>query len=97
MPDKYSASVVEAVLRDGGNAVDAAVAAGARFWVQAAEAHNLPFFSVVSLLVTLGYTTLLAVVAPAKTPPAVVERMNREVKAVLADTKPHYHFLGGFG
>ena len=42
-----------------------AVAAGARFWVQAAEAHNLPFFSVVSLLVTLGYTTLLAVVAPA--------------------------------
>ena len=27
----------------------------------------------------------LAVVAPAKTPPAIVERMNREVKAVLAD------------
>jgi tripartite-type tricarboxylate transporter receptor subunit TctC len=27
----------------------------------------------------------LAVVAPAKTPPAIVERMNREVRAVLAD------------
>ena len=27
----------------------------------------------------------LAMVAPAKTPPAIVERMNREVKAVLAD------------
>ena len=27
----------------------------------------------------------LAVVAPAKTPPAIIERMNREVKAVLAD------------
>jgi tripartite-type tricarboxylate transporter receptor subunit TctC len=27
----------------------------------------------------------LAVVAPAKTPPAIVERMNREVKAVLTD------------
>jgi tripartite-type tricarboxylate transporter receptor subunit TctC len=27
----------------------------------------------------------LAVVAPARTPPAIVERMNREVKAVLAD------------
>src|SRR5215469_18782534 len=27
----------------------------------------------------------LAVVAPAKTPPAIVERMNREIRAVLAD------------
>jgi tripartite-type tricarboxylate transporter receptor subunit TctC len=27
----------------------------------------------------------LAVVAPAKTPPAIVERMNREIKAALAD------------
>lgn len=43
----------------------ASVAAGTRFWVQAAEAHNLPFFSVVSLLVTLVYTSLLAMVAPA--------------------------------
>jgi tripartite-type tricarboxylate transporter receptor subunit TctC len=30
-------------------------------------------------------TLWLAMVAPAKTPPAIVERMNREVKAVLAD------------
>ncbi|RBP53365.1 gamma-glutamyltransferase [Arenicella xantha] len=41
MPDKYSAQVVEAVLREGGNAIDAAVAAGFTLAVTFPEAGNI--------------------------------------------------------
>lgn len=42
----------------------ASTTSGLRFWVQAAEGYNLPFFTVLSLLISLGYTSLLAAVAP---------------------------------